>query len=162
MYSVVLSGVLAVFFAIAPLQAAEAPPGVNALLGEMDDAEQAYYEHLFDYVMVALPVGENYPWESYNTYGSFKVDRLFQGNGTQCRAYYETMGRKGQKASEARGVGCKRLGSEGWCRLGPNEMHSCALEPPRTIIDGLIQDGTDFYSSSKRKGKQVEEDWWPF
>ena len=65
-----------------------------------------------------------------------------------CRKFTETFTVAG-KNGEGYGVGCKREGSEGWCKLKTSNAHTCAMEPPRNIIQERIRGANDAVQSGE-------------
>lgn len=104
-------------------------------VGDLPDAEQSYYLQMFDYAMNYKQEGEQQEWKTQHGNGSFTLkDRFTSKSGYDCRNFRETMDILGNKTSR-NGVGCKRQGRDGWCKLKPSNAMTCALEEPSTIFD---------------------------
>lgn len=112
----------------------------------LPDAEQAYYNQIFDYTMDNIKAGEGYSWKSQNGQGTIDVEENFTSkSGYNCRPFRESIDVGGQKKNQ-RGVGCKREGRPGWCKLKPDNAMTCALEESSALLDKnmSMETGGDF------------------
>jgi len=111
--------------------AAEASP-----LAGLADAEKSYYEKVFDYTLDNIQPGQKYDWASYGGKGSISVAQPFVSkSGSSCRNYTEDFTVQGQHGNTT-GIGCKRVGSNGWCKLKEGDALTCALEQPSYSVGG--------------------------
>jgi hypothetical protein len=103
-------------------------------LARLAPAEQTYYAKSFNYTMDNIQPGQKFDWASYSGKGSITVDKPFVSkSGSSCRNFTETFTVKGVSGGD-RGVGCKRGGEEGWCRLSPSSALTCALDEPANSL----------------------------
>ncbi|MBV8938394.1 MAG: hypothetical protein JO089_00955 [Alphaproteobacteria bacterium] len=145
-----------------PAPAAAPKPRVTysaeQLVGLMDDAELTFYYDTFDYVMEKVKPNETFPWKTYASNGEITPAGPFAGKGTVCRSFREVVNVKNQHGAVYEGTGCKRVGADGWCKLRKNDVLSCALEPPRSLVDRTARDAGDTVKSVTNKASS----WWPF
>lgn len=136
------------------------------LLGMMDEAERKYYYESFDYMMEKMRPGQTHAWKSYDSSGEFTPQGVFEGVQTVCRKFKERINIKSKVVTTLDGVGCKRLGKDGWCRLPDKEnMRSCALEPPRSDLERAGRDVKDAVNGASRSASNAKSKlwgWWPF
>lgn len=149
----------------------EQPNGISAekLLAAMDPAERSYYYQSFDYAMLSVKPGQRHTWESYNSNGYFEMDAAFVRNDTVCRNFREFISLQKLYSISSEGVGCKRVGRDGWCRLKKTDMATCAMEAPQNAADSAMQAVDDVARDVKRGMTQTEkkaensfDKWWPF
>jgi len=96
--------------------------------------EQSYYEKVFVYTMEVTKPGEKYDWAGYTGKGSISVEAPFVSkSGATCRNFSETFTVQGQPGN-GKGIGCKRAGAEGWCKLKPGNALTCAMEQPANMF----------------------------
>ncbi|MDE3016159.1 MAG: hypothetical protein KGI29_04465 [Pseudomonadota bacterium] len=129
---------------------AESAARATAARGTLSEAEQAYYDTIFSYVMETVRKNGSYSWQDGDASGSFTVGGPFvSASRALCRRYAESYNIRGASGT-TRGYGCKRSGdgNAGWCRLpeGSGAL-TCALEPPDNSFDSVIRSGSDFLST---------------
>lgn len=96
----------------------------------LSSAEKSYYQQIFTYTMDHMDAGTKYEWKTHSAAGVIHVDEVFTSKSrVPCRHYSETFNVQGM-AGAYQGVSCKRIGSDGWCRLKPSNAHTCAMEDP--------------------------------
>lgn len=123
-----------------------ASPSPFAVLSE---ASQAYYELVYVYAMEAMQPGQGYAWESYEASGSIIPERPFTSkSGSTCRGFSEEYTIGGKKGHD-KGVACKRVGKEGWCRLKASDAMTCALETPDNPIEESLRDTSEMLGRQK-------------
>lgn len=144
------------------------------LFNLMDDAEREYYDQMFDYVMGKTSPNTKYEWKSYASSGEITPGQPVAGKGTVCRQFKERVNFAGKTVNSLGGMGCKRVGADGWCRLPKNDMLSCAMEAPRGAAARAARDLSDVVNSAKLKAndagnkvRATQNDvtsswWWPF
>lgn len=157
----------------APIAAPDAPQQVKlaALLGALDAGEREYYDQMFIYAMGNMMPGQSYGWRSYASSGRIEVGRSVETNGTVCRPYKELLSSAGYRDIYGDGWGCYRSGfaRDGWCRVPREGVKSCALEPPRNMVEGAFQgtdevvhEGIDFLKRFRQEVQQERQrvkDW---
>lgn len=116
---------------------------LGALIASMAAPERDYHRMSFDYAMDRTPPGARHAWQSYASSGRIEPGPVKESGATRCRTYREVISSGKYKEIYGDGVACKRVGDAGWCRLRAEDMQSCALEPPRGLIDQAIQAGQD-------------------
>lgn len=154
---------LAAFSASA--QALEQSDQSDLLLARMDEAERDYYDKLFDYVMDNRADGQTYDWKSYRAYGRLTPASKETHENTVCRPFHEIIGLKDESEAAFNGIACKRVGSDGWCRLPKGELRSCALEKPRSFLGRLEHEKQGLVFKGSEALRQTKENWgswWPF
>lgn len=156
-------------FGIVATRAEETPPQPpvatqqvgKASFNALTKAEQDFYHKSFDYAMETLKDNATYEWRTATAYGTITAGRHFISNSkATCRKFSETYA-FASGSGTMQGVGCKRQGHEGWCKLKESDMLSCAFEPPETIFEILdVKKGqaTRTYS----RGKNFLDSLWPF
>ena len=118
-------------FIASPSLAAEVQP-----LALLADAEQSYYTQIFDYTMDNIKPDGHFDWASYSGKGSIAPDKSFVSkSGAVCRNFTETYNVQGHAGGD-KGIGCKRVGKDGWCKLKEGNALTCALEHP-SYLSGL-------------------------
>lgn len=132
------------------------------LLAAMDDAERGFYDQTFDYAMEAMKPGEKHPWESYTSSGSIAPGKPFVRNDTVCRPYRETISRRNAYSISSEGLGCKRVGRDGWCRLKSGAMQTCALEAPDNEVEKAVRGTKRVIDDAGTTARSLEYHWWPF
>jgi hypothetical protein len=146
--------------------AAERPTvSVEKLIAAMDEAERSYYFQAFDYSMEVLKPDEKYEWKSYNSSGYIQTGQPFVRNDTVCRNFREYVSNKNMYSMSSEGVGCKRLGRAGWCKLKKDEMRTCALEAPQGPVDdaqNVIDEAARRLDRTQVKGKSWWNTLWPY
>jgi hypothetical protein len=107
-------------------------------LAALSDAEKSYYAKVFDYTMDTIKSGEKYDWASYSGKGSINVEKTFVSkSGAVCRPFNEAFNVGGHEGID-KGVGCKRRGKDGWCKLDlGKEAKTCALEDSPRMFGGV-------------------------
>lgn len=131
------------------------------LIGLMDQAERDYYYKMFSYTMETVRPRQESAWKSYRSSGVITPETPFGGKNTVCRPFKEKINIQGTMVATFEGVGCKRVGEEGWCKLTKSEMLSCAGEPPNTTSARIAK-------RAQRAGEKVEGwgdkiwGWWPW
>lgn len=91
-------------------------------------AEKSYYALAFSYAMSTIKTGEAYEWKTYSSNGAIRPeDPFISRSGSECREFTETFTIQGVQGENV-GVGCKRKGDDGWCRLGLKQALTCAME----------------------------------
>ena len=114
-------------FILCPLSGAQA---AVSPLSQLSDPEKTYYTKIFDYTMQTVPVDGTYQWASYDGKGSITLSNPFTSkSGAICRNFTESFVVKGQSGAD-KGVGCKRNGADGWCKLDASNAMTCAMEDP--------------------------------
>ncbi|MDE3060528.1 MAG: hypothetical protein KGJ06_05915 [Pseudomonadota bacterium] len=99
-------------------------------LSLLSEAEQSYYQQVFAYVMENIQPGQHYDWQSYGGRGTIAVGDAFTSkSGTVCRRFSESFQVQSFPGSDV-GVGCRRVGRDGWCKLRPGNAMTCAMESP--------------------------------
>ena len=99
-------------------------------LSKLSDAEKTYYLKIFDYTMDVVKDNDKYRWASYGGTGSITVGSQFSSkSGTICRNFNETFTVQGVAGAD-KGIGCKRRGRDGWCKLDLSKAQSCSFEDP--------------------------------
>ena len=97
-------------------------------LNGLTEAEQAYHDKIFDYVMDTVNPDQKYDWSSYSGKGSIEVGKPFVSKSrSNCREFTENYTVQGS-AGKSKGYGCRRSNGGGWCRLKADEVLTCALE----------------------------------
>lgn len=115
----------------------------------LSDAEKSYYELVFTYVMDTVKADGTYKWESYSGNGTFTVsDSYVSKSGATCRNFAEVFTVQGV-GGENEGVGCKRAGREGWCKLRMSDALTCAMEPNRSKVKDRLRDAQDYLGGSE-------------
>jgi len=116
---------------------AYAAPGPSPL-SYLADPEKDYYIKVFNYSMETVQPDQHYDWKSYSGNGSITVKKAFVSpSGTNCRNFSETFVVQGQKGMD-KGVGCKRKGQDGWCKLDPTkEAKTCSFEDTNRFFGGV-------------------------
>ncbi len=128
-------------FGLLPLASVSA--GHASTLNQLSSAEQSYHEKIFDYVMDTIDPDKTYDWASFSGKGTIKVGEPFISKSkSACRPFSEDYNIQGS-GGKIRGYACKRSGDEGWCRLKPNAMLTCALENPSWSWGGTSGGGLD-------------------
>ncbi|MEQ1789450.1 MAG: hypothetical protein ABL857_03295, partial [Rickettsiales bacterium] len=118
-----------------------------------------YYFNIFYYTMDNIKAGESFHWESGTAKGDIRVGKKYTSKSkVVCRNFIETFTVKG-KAGRSEGAACKRSGNDGWCRLKHEDVHNCALEPPRTTTDKILN---DVDSTLGKSGEMLRKagSWW--
>ena len=106
-----------------------------ATLAELSDAERKYYALSFAYTMDAVQAGTPYAWGSYSGKGEITPSAAFISKSRSvCRNFTETY-TIGGAAGAGEGIGCKRNGDEGWCKLRKGQAMTCAMEKPGIMFD---------------------------
>ncbi len=102
--------------------------------GELSAPEKDYYIQLFNYLMDHHSAAEPHLWRtSDTTSGAIAAGEVFISKSkATCRPYSETYNIGGYQG-EQQGIACKRIGSDGWCRLKKTDALTCALEGAGTI-----------------------------
>jgi hypothetical protein len=91
-------------------------------------AEKSYYALAFSYAMSTVETGNAYEWKTYSSNGAIRPETPFiSRSGAECREFTETYTIQGVQGENV-GVGCKRKGDDGWCRLGLKQALTCAME----------------------------------
>ena len=94
----------------------------------LSSAEKSYYALAFSYAMETQPTGKSYDWKTYSSGGTIAPEDAFiSRSGSTCRQFTESYNVQGVEGTHE-GVGCKRKGAEGWCRLGMKQALTCAME----------------------------------
>jgi len=95
---------------------------------QMSRAERSYYEQVYDYSMTTTKPGESYDWRTQNAAGRLTIGEAYTSkSGSLCRNFNEYLNIRGQMG-QVQGVGCKRAGSDGWCKLKPGNALTCSME----------------------------------
>jgi hypothetical protein len=139
------------FFALIAVLAFSFPRHGLALddlaLRSLSDSERAYYNLVFDYVMEAVKADGKYEWASYSAKGTMTVSQAYiSKSGSTCRNFAEVFTVHGLQG-ENEGIGCKRRGYQGWCKLGMNDAGTCAMERSKGSADNLVDNVTDALGS---------------
>lgn len=109
-------------------------------LASLGDAEKTYYEKVFDYSMETVKPGQHYSWASYSGNGVMTIGNTFiSKSGATCRNFDETFTVQGKNGID-KGVGCKRRGQEGWCKLGLEKAQTCSFEDTTRMFGGVMID----------------------
>ncbi len=125
-------------------------------------AEQDYYNLSFSYAMASQPEGQPYSWKTYSSSGSITPGKIFTNkDGVPCRPFVESFVINGEKGTNS-GYGCQRAGKEGWCKLKEGNMLSCALEPPATVLEGVMRDSGEALERGKAPVRSFWQKWSPF
>lgn len=131
----------------------------------LTSAEQEFYHNSFNYAMDTLADNTTYEWRAAKAFGTITAGRHYISKSqSNCRNFSETY-TFGSSAGYMDGVGCKRKGSEGWCKLRAGDMLSCAFEPPETIFDMIemqANKAVDITNNSTNRAKWSIQKWWPF
>jgi hypothetical protein len=116
-------------------------------LRSLSDTERAYYNLVFDYVMETIKADGKYEWASYSAKGTLTVSEAYiSKSGSTCRNFAEVFTVHGLQG-ENEGIGCKRKGYQGWCKLGINDAGTCSMERNRGTADNLVDRVTDTIGS---------------
>ena len=122
---------------IVSLFVANAYAAVPSPLASLSDAEKTYYEKVFDYSMDTVQGGGKYEWKSYSGNGAISIaDTFVSKSGATCRNFTETFVVQGQNGID-KGVGCKRRGQDGWCKLDLNKAKTCSFEDTSRMFGGV-------------------------
>ncbi len=113
-------------------------------------ADESYRETIFDYAMSTANPQVPYVWESYSAKGKITASESYVSKSkATCRDYEETY-ITGVGKIVLEGIGCKRTGREGWCRLKKNSNAlTCSLEAPSGVIDETIGGAQDVLEKAK-------------
>lgn len=148
-----------IFIAFAALgisSAHAAPPAAG-----LSDAEQEYYEKVFDYAMGTVKPGETYKWESYGGKGEIAPGENFVSKSKAvCRNFTESYA-IGGKQGKADGIACRREGREGWCRLKEGNALTCALEETASDMQKRLKDANDVAAVGKSWTERIRG-WFGF
>lgn len=122
-------------------------PGTTTIytstLGELTNPEKEYYEQVFSYAMAAIQPGKHYDWKSYSGGGKITVDKVFTSkSGATCRKFQETFIINNHEGKNE-GVGCKREGRDGWCKLKSTDALTCAMEPSGNALSDAWRGATE-------------------
>ncbi len=162
---------LLVFMAVLPATAfattQENRPGISIerLLAAMDEVERTYYFQSFDYAMEEMKKDEKFEWKSYDSSGYFQVGMPFVRNDTVCRSFREYIVNNKMYAMSSEGVGCKRLGRDGWCKLKKDDMRTCAMEAPQGAAENareVLDEAGRRLERTNVEGKSWWNQLWPF
>jgi hypothetical protein len=116
-------------------------------LRSLSDSERAYYNLVFDYVMETIKADGKYEWASYSAKGTLTVSEAYiSKSGSTCRNFAEVFTVHGLQG-ENEGIGCKRRGYQGWCKLGINDAGTCSMERNKGTADNLVDSVTDAIGS---------------
>jgi len=141
-------------------------PSIEKLLAAMPDADRQYYLDTFDYAMLNLKPGEKQDWASGDNSGYFTVEIPFVHGDTICRNYREVVVSRPLYSISSEGVGCKRVGRDGWCRLKKGDALTCALEPPdgsiKSQVESTVDDAQRDLDRTNTYGKSQWYHWSPF
>jgi hypothetical protein len=135
--------ILACFLLLLPIRVAALDDSPLTLLA---DAEKAYYNLVFNYTMETVKADGKYSWASYSGNGTITVsDSYVSKSGATCRNFAEIFTVQGV-GGDNEGVGCKRVGSEGWCKLKMNHALTCAMEPKSNMVEDKMRDAQEYIS----------------
>jgi hypothetical protein len=111
-----------------------ATPQLPARPGELSSAEKNYYIQIFNYTMDNIAAETPHPWRSSDLSGGViqAGDSFISKSKASCRPYSESFNINGYQGTHE-GIACKRVGSEGWCRLKKTDALTCALESGGSI-----------------------------
>lgn len=133
------------------------PP--DSPLAQLSNVEKQYYQQIFDYTMEAVKPGGSYGWESAGNSGTISVSKNFLSkSGSNCRIFNERFFINGVEGNDS-GVGCKREGREGWCRLRKQDALTCAMENPGGIFGLAPRESQDVIESGKGLLGKIQG-WW--
>ena len=129
--------VVSIGTAILLLPAATSYAAQMSPLALLADAEKTYYENIFDYSMVTVQPNQKYDWASYSGKGTITLgDTFISKSGATCRNFHETFIVQGHNGID-QGVGCKRRGKDGWCKLDLNKAKTCSFEDTSRMFGGV-------------------------
>lgn len=119
------------------------------LLNSMQPAEWEYYNRNFAYIMETGKPGKTYRWMTYGASGAITPGHSFESaSKSHCRMFSEDFTVQ-EKKGVHQGAACKRSDGTGWCKVNPQEMMSCALQPRNQIerltddAAGIVNDGAN-------------------
>ena len=131
----------------------------DSSLTQLSEVEQQYYQQIFDYTMTVTKPGESYSWKSAENSGAISVSKSFSSkSGATCRVFTERYIIGGSEGS-AEGIGCKREGRDGWCRLKKGDALTCSMEKPAGLLDRASRGSQDVVESSKGVWGEIKG-WW--
>lgn len=136
----------------APTYAAALDDSALKLLG---DSEKSYYDLVFNYTMDAIKADGKYSWQSYGGHGTISVsDSYVSKSGATCRNFAETFTVQGV-VGENEGVGCKRVGYDGWCKLRMSDARTCAMEPNSTVVEDKLRDAREYIQGKEGRANGI-------
>jgi|GEM_PF-4415797 len=141
---------LLIFLCFFPFPAMAADGWVNSPAAELSGELRDYYVKAFNYGMETAKPNENYSWKAQNASGIIIASEKYTSKSqATCRNYNEIFV-LGDKKSSFSGVACKRNGEAGWCRLKPEDAHTCALETSPDAMDKILGDMGSAVDSTKK------------
>lgn len=144
-----------IFLAKAPV----ADPSTYQNATHLSDVEMEYYTQHFNYVMNTGKDGEASAWETYSSKGSITPAAPFKSKvGATCRPFTESY-TVGTRSGEAKGFACQYKQEKSWCKLKPDAMQSCVLEPPKTALGRALRDSSQAVDSAKLWVKGTIDFW---
>jgi hypothetical protein len=121
----------------------------------LESSERAYYDLVFNYTMDAIRADGKYSWQSYGGQGTISVsDSYISKSGATCRNFAEIFTVQGV-AGENEGVGCKRVGYDGWCKLRMTDARTCAMEPNSTIVEDKLRDAREYIQGKEGRANGI-------
>lgn len=149
-------------FVLAALITTLALPGPAVALDDsplqlLSKAEKRYYDLVFNYVMETIKPNSKYNWESYSGNGMLTVSEVYVSkSGATCRNFVETFAVHGV-IGDNEGVGCKRVGTEGWCKLKLDNALTCAMEPSSNPVEETLRDAKEFIQGKEGKANSIQQ-----